>query len=120
VLQHGSEFEASHCDVAPVVTHRDTNRIGFVPPWARSYWISRSPAVRTGVTAFPEVVLDWLNSKSMFVVPEGSCTRCQNRLRNLAPEGLVSRYTPKLSRSLLFGGMLPSTTLGTAVSSFVP
>ena len=62
-----------------------------MPPWDRSYWISRSPAVRTGVTPFAEMVLDWLNSKSMLVVPLGSCTRCQNRLRNLAPDVVVSR-----------------------------
>src|SRR5918995_3566301 len=121
VLQQGAALDASHCAPGPrVVSHRDTNRTGFVPPWERSYWMSRSPAVRTGVTPLPETVLDWLNSKSMFVVPEGSCTRCQNRFRNLRPAGVVSRWTPKVSRSLLFGGMLPLTTLGTAVSSLVP
>ena len=83
--QHGGEFAASHCDEAgrwsPIGT---ANRTGFVPPCERSYWISRSPAVRTGVTPLPEIVSDWLNSKSMFVVPCGSCTRCQNRFRKPA------------------------------------
>src|SRR5688500_4107308 len=67
--QHGNALDASHWEVAPDVTHSDTNRTGLVPPWERSYWISRSPAVRTGVTPFAEIVLDWLNSKSMLVVP---------------------------------------------------
>src|SRR6266545_2361571 len=39
VLQQGKEFDASHCDVAPDVTQRDTKSCGFVPPWERSYWI---------------------------------------------------------------------------------
>src|SRR4029079_16215441 len=81
--------------------------------------ISRSPAVRTGVTPFDERTLLWLNSKSMFVVPWGSWTRDQYRFRKpLLVE--PSWYTPKNFRSLLFGGMLPSTTDGMAVSSFVP
>ena len=68
-------------------THRDTKSCGLVPPCARSYWISRSPAVRTGVTPLLEMVDDWLNSKSMFVVPLGSWTRCQNMCRNLSSSG---------------------------------
>ncbi len=43
--------------------------------------IRRSPAVRTGVMPFAEATLLWLNSKSMFVVPDGSWTRDQKRLR---------------------------------------
>ena len=30
---------------------------GLAPPWDRSYWISRSPAVRTGVTPLAEACL---------------------------------------------------------------
>src|SRR4026208_2620797 len=79
----------------------------------------RSPAVRTGVTPFDESGLLWLNSKSMFVVPLGSWTRDQYRFRKpLLVE--PSWYRPKNFRSLLLGGMLPATTVGTAVSSFVP
>src|SRR6266576_4220017 len=57
----------------PVVTQRWRPRIGFVPPCERSYLIKMSPAVRTGVTPFELSTFDWLNSKSMFVVPWGSC-----------------------------------------------
>src|SRR5918994_283472 len=93
LFQHGSEFAASQsAAVAPSEPsiQRERNRIGLVPPLDRSYWISKSPDVRTGVTPLPEMTLDWLNSKSMFVVPCGSCTRCQNRFRN-RPSGFVSR-----------------------------
>src|SRR3972149_5526638 len=48
----------------PLVTQRWKPRTGFVPPCARSYLISTSPAVRTGVTLFELKVVDWLNSKS--------------------------------------------------------
>jgi hypothetical protein len=90
---------------------------------------SRSPAVLIGVMPLavqsgsagvrPGVHCRLLNSKSMFVVPDGSWTRDQNRLRN--PFDVVpSWWMPKNFRSLLFGGMLPLTTLGTAVSSLAP
>src|ERR687898_833495 len=67
----------------------------------------------------------WLSSKSMLVVPVGSCTRDQNSSRNL-PVGLPavtspdSVKTPNALRSLLLGGIPPSTTVGRAVSSLVP
>lgn len=38
-LQHGVEFAASHWLLGPPVTHLDIDRLGFVPPCARSYWI---------------------------------------------------------------------------------
>src|SRR5215207_4365597 len=117
--QQGVLFAASQSDLSPVVTHTDRNSCGLVPPCVRSYWISRSPLVRTGVTPFDERVSDWLNSKSMFVVPVGSWTRCQNICRK-SPPAASSRYVPNVSRSLLLGGMLPLTTEGTAVSSFEP
>src|SRR6187401_3880425 len=81
VFQHGTALFASHCEPAPDVTQRDAHKVGLVPPCERSYWISTSPSVRTGVTPLAEITLDLLNSKSMFVVPFGSCTRRQNRLR---------------------------------------
>src|SRR5262245_29338182 len=66
--QHGSELLASQTVAAfPEVVHRWYPRTGLPPPCERSYLISTSPAVRTGVTPFPLSVLDWLNSKSMFV-----------------------------------------------------
>ena len=55
----------------------------------------------------------------MFVVPDGSWTRVQKRCRNL-PFAFSSTYTPKSFRSLLFGGIEPDTTVGTAVSSLLP
>ena len=61
----------------------------------------------------------------MLVVPEGSCTRDQNSARNL-PVGFeavtvpCSLKTPNAFRSLLFGGIPPSTMDGIAVSSLVP
>src|SRR5689334_18817440 len=65
--------------------------VGMVPPFARSYVISLSPSVRTGVTLFVEQFVGvadgshdfWLSSKSMFVVPDGFWTRVQNSSRNL-------------------------------------
>src|SRR4051812_37753649 len=55
----------------------------------------------------------------MLVVPLGSCTRVQNRCRNwLVPTFSVQE--PNSFRSLLFGGIDPSITEGTAVSSLVP
>src|SRR6266545_73809 len=81
--QHGTVLLASHTVAGlPLVTQRWKPRTGLVPPWARSYLISTSPAVRTGVTPLPLGVLDWLNSKSMLVVPDGSWTRSQARYRN--------------------------------------
>src|SRR5262249_9432065 len=58
---------------------------GTVPPFARSYVISLSPTVLTGVTPFVEQLVGfalvsqnfWFSSKSMFVVPCGLCTRVQ-------------------------------------------
>ena len=49
-VQHGSALFASHWAGAPVVTQRDSHRVGLVPPRDRSYWISASPSLRTGVT----------------------------------------------------------------------
>src|SRR5215213_8270904 len=85
--------------------------------------ISMSPAVRRGVIPLPLHPVPGqeflLNSKSILVVPLGSWTRLQNRFRN--PDVVEpSWYTPKAFRSLLFGGMLPSTTVGTVVLSLVP
>ena len=38
--------------------------------------------MRTGVMPLEDSVVFWLNSKSMFVVPDGSWTRDQNMVRN--------------------------------------
>src|SRR5215208_3425802 len=94
--------------------------------------MSLSPTVLRGVrplgAQLAGVVAEqdfWLSSKSMLVVPDGACTRDQNSSRNL-PVGLAavtspdSVNTPKALRSLLFGGIPPSTTEGNAVSSLVP
>src|SRR5215203_1525648 len=95
--------------------------------------MSLSPLVLSGVRplgaqlvgVFERSQSFWLSSKSMLVVPVGSCTRDQNSSRNL-PVGLAavtspaSVNTPKALRSLLFGGIPPSTTVGKAVSSLVP
>src|SRR6266511_2772750 len=88
--QHGVEFAASQRLLGPLATQRERNSPGWVPPCARSYWISMSPALRTGVTPLPLTVVDWLNSKSMLVVPVGSCTRCQNMCMKFRPLGVVS------------------------------
>src|SRR6266540_4154309 len=63
------------------VTHRWRPSVGTVPPRARSYLIRMSPAVRKGVTPLALSWLDWLNSKSMLVVPLGSCTRSHAKYR---------------------------------------
>src|SRR5438067_6444243 len=60
-----------------------------------------------------------LSSKSMFVDPDGFCTRDQNSWRNLEVP-LVSWLMPNTFRSLLFGGMEPATIFGLASSSAVP
>ena len=52
--------------------------------------MNAEPLAPRGVTPFAEMVDDLLNSKSMFVVPCGSWTRCQNMCRNL-PSAFVSR-----------------------------
>src|SRR6266545_5890386 len=84
--QHGTVLLASQTVAGlPLVTQRWNPSTGVVPPWARSYLISTSPAVRTGVTPLPLTCVDWLNSKSMLVVPDGSCTRSQARYRNSLP-----------------------------------
>src|SRR5215207_9826551 len=56
--QHGTLFEASHCEPAPAVTHFDSHSVGLVPPCERSYWISRSFVVRTGVTPLADSTFD--------------------------------------------------------------
>src|SRR5215212_9559629 len=94
--------------------------------------MSLSPVVRSGVSGVTPLPLFaqfvgvafgsqnfWLSSKSMFVVPDGFCTRDQNSSRNL-PVPAVSVNTPNFFRSLLFGGIAPLTMVGFAVSSFVP
>src|SRR5215212_321556 len=87
--------------------------------------MSLSPLVLTGVTPFDDLVELWFSSKSMLVVPDGSCTRDQNSARCL-PVGFeavtvpCSVKMPNAFRSLLFGGIWPATMLGTAVSSLVP
>src|SRR3954469_16970046 len=65
--------------------------VGTVPPFARSYVISLSPAVRAGVMPLVEQFVGvadgsqffWLSSKSMFVVPDGFWTRDQKSSRYL-------------------------------------
>ena len=42
------------------------------PPWSMAYSTSRSPAVRTTFGPWAHGVADWLNSKSISVVPDGS------------------------------------------------
>ena len=39
----------------------------------------------------PEWSRIWLNSKSMLVVPLGSCTLCQNTFNKRSPVNVVSR-----------------------------
>src|SRR5687767_6517390 len=56
----------------------------------------------------------------MFVVPLGFCTRDQNNWRNCSPSEPVSVFTPNQLRSLLFGGIEPSTSVGTGSFSDVP
>src|SRR5438132_3899419 len=93
--------------------------------------MSLSPLVRKGVSGtatwlsaqFVGTALGSQNfrfsSKSMFVEPEGFCTRDQNSWRNLAVP-LVSWLIPNTFRSLLFGGIEPDTIFGLASSSDVP
>src|SRR3954454_20556546 len=100
--------------------HVRSDSVALLPPLSRWYSMRRSPAVRTGVTPLVESVCDWLNSKSMFVVPFGSWTRVQNRCRNDFPAALFSLNTPNCLRSLLFGGIDRVTGVGTASSSDVP
>ena len=52
------------------------------PPWSMAYSSRRSPAVRTLLGPEAQFWLDWLNSKSISVVPLGSDTRLHARLRN--------------------------------------
>ncbi len=107
--------------------------VGTVPPLARSYVTSLSPAVRSGVSGVTPLPLSaqfvvvavgsqksWFSSKSMFVVPDGFWTRDQNSSRNLSPAEPVSVKTPNAFRSLLFGGIEPVTMVGLALSSDVP
>src|SRR5918994_2377516 len=61
--------------VRPVMSARE-------PPWSMAYSMSRSPAVRTTLGPDAHLVFDWLNSKSMSVVPLGSETRLQARFKN--------------------------------------
>src|SRR5215217_3448779 len=82
LLQQGREFDASQTvDATPLVLQKWMPNVGCVPPCERSYLIRTSPAVRTGVTPLLLSTRDWLNSKSMFVVPVGSWTRSQARYR---------------------------------------
>ena len=82
-LQHGVELAASHWLLGPEVTHRGQERLRVVGSEkgrtgsGRHRRTDRRHAVRR------KRVLDLLNSKSMLVVPLGSCTLCQNTLRNL-------------------------------------
>src|SRR5215218_244103 len=90
--------------------------------------MSLSPALRFGVTYFGAFAVpllahsvavpsqnSLLSSKSMLVVPLGFCTRDQNSSRNAS-----SVKTPNALRSLLFGGIDPSTIVGFGLSSAVP
>src|SRR5215217_2899628 len=67
--------QAEPFQVRPVMLAR-------APPWSIEYSIRRSPAVRTLLGPAVQFVVDWLNSKSISVVPVGSVTRLQARLRN--------------------------------------
>src|SRR5918993_5806639 len=88
--------------------------------------MSLSPLVLRGVRPLLAQVVAvpsqnfWLSSKSMLVVPVGSCTRDQNSSRNPLIPCVLSTKTPNALRSLLLGGIPPSTTDGSAVSSLVP
>ncbi len=91
VDQQGRLFDASHCAVDPVGDppgHEQDRVDAALGEVVLDQHVTGRPDRRHAVA---ESVSDWLNSKSMFVVPEGSCTRCQNRFRNLAPEAVVSR-----------------------------
>ena len=76
--------------------------------------------MRTTLTPLPQPVLAWFSSKSISVVPLGSCTRVQNRFRKPGPPASGSTYAPKLSRSLLLLGMLPVVVPGQGSSSLEP
>ena len=97
---------------------KEQQRVGAA--LARSYWISRSPAVRTGVTPLAEMVLGlvelevhirraaWL----LHPVPE-QVQEPGARRRRLEVDAEVEQVA-------LVRGDAAVTTLGTAVSSFVP
>lgn len=55
--------------------------LALAPPWSIEYSMSRSPCVRTLFGPVAQVVGDWLNSKSISVVPLGSETRAQYMCR---------------------------------------
>jgi hypothetical protein len=74
-------WAAPHAD--PV--HSRTLIVATAPPCSMRYSISRSPIVRTGFTPLAHKLEDLLSSKSIRVVPDGSCTRVQNRFRNPGP-----------------------------------
>ena len=62
-----------------MVTQRDRNSSGLVPPWRGRTGSGRRQRCGPGSRRWHDTSLDWLNSKSMFVVPDGSWTRCQKR-----------------------------------------
>ena len=78
-----------------MVTHADRNSCGLVPPCVRSYWISRSPAVRTGVTPLAEMRARLVELEVHVRRAHGSWTRCQNRFRK--PGRRSSRGTHRSS-----------------------
>ena len=91
----------------------ERNSSGLVPPLARSYWISRSPAVRYGRDAIVRehvlglVELEVHVGRAASGPGRGARTGAgSRRLQSLRGTGRSS------VRSLLFGGMLPSTTVG--------
>ena len=64
--------------------HRRNVTVARAPPWSMPYSISRSPTVRSLLMPLAQVTPDLLNSKSISVVPLGSCTRAQKMLRKPA------------------------------------
>src|SRR5918995_67765 len=91
--------------------------VATAPPWSMEYSSSRSPTVRTLLGLPAQFVDDLFSSKSISVVPDGSLTRRQNRLRNPGPPTSDSTYAPKVRRSLLLFGMLPNVDAGQMLSS---
>ena len=55
--------------------------VARAPPWSMLYSISRSPTERFLLMPLAQVTPDLLNSKSISVVPLGSCTRAQKMWR---------------------------------------
>ncbi len=80
---------------------------GWFRPDDRSYWMSTSPAVRTGVTPLDDSVVGLVELEVHVRRARWAPERgCQKTFRN-SPAASSSKYAPKLSRSLLLFGIDP-------------